>query len=385
MSSLLGCHDLEKTDFRRGENCALFDAAGRRYVDFEAGCWCLALGHNHPRINRAMEAQMRDVVHLGTRYPNTVVLDAARDILEVVGIPDGKCVLLSSGSEAVEFGIRAARLFTGRKRLLTFASSYLAAYGSGGAKNADEWCALDWSRCPPEGPFDCLDEIPFQELGGFVFEPGGSGSESIRFPSPALIREIAGRVREAGGLVVVNEITTGFGRTGTWFGFQHYDLRPDIVATGKCLGNGYPVSATALRADIAAKLERDGFHYAQSHQNDPLGAAVAREVIAVLREEHWIERGSRMGNRFVDGLRELGRRHRLVKEARGRGMLLALEFHPHPEFSATTAYRSLLDQGYLVTYSPARNFLRFDPSLTIEESDVAGLLGCLDSILTAFD
>jgi acetylornithine/succinyldiaminopimelate/putrescine aminotransferase len=103
-------------------------------------------------------------------------------------------------------------------------------------------------------------------------------------------------------------------------------------------------------------------------------------VIAVLREENWVERGNALGAYFLEGLRKL-ERHPIVKEARGRGMLLAFEFHPHESFSATSAYKSLLKQGFLVGYYPARNILRFDPALTIEKKDIAHLLDCLDRIL----
>ena len=112
------------------------------------------------------------------------------------------------------------------------------------------------------------------------------------FPRSELVQDIAQRVKQEGGLLVANEITTGMGRTGKWFGFQHYDFQPDIVSIGKGLGNGYPVSAIAMKRDVAEKLENSGFHYVQSHQNDPLGCAIAKEVIATFREENWVERGN---------------------------------------------------------------------------------------------
>ncbi len=381
MNHILKCHDIVKTDFVRGENCCLYDSQGKRYVDFESGIWCIALGHSHPRIKQVMQAQIEKVVHLGTRYPNVLAEDAAMDILDIVGIDEGKCVFLSSGSEAVEFGVQTARRITGRNLLLTFHNSYLAAYGSAGRKSTDEWQLFDWSVCEHKDPGECLKGIPFESIGAFVFEPGGSGSGFVRFPPKQLVQDIAQRVKQEGGLLVVNEITTGMGRTGKWFGFQHYDVRPDIVSLGKGLGNGYPVSAVAMKQEIAEKLEDSGFHYAQSHQNDPLGCAVAREVIAILREENWVERGNAVGAYFLEGLKRLEEKCAVVKEARGRGMLLALEFHPHESISVAWAYQALLETGFLVGYYPAGNVLRFDPSLTIDKEDVIRLLECLDSIL----
>lgn len=380
MQHILKCHDIVKTDFVRGENCYLYDRSGRRYVDFESGIWSAVLGHSHPRVVRAMEAQIKRVIHLGTRYPSDLAEEAAVDILALTGLDGGKCVLLSSGSEAVEFGAQAIRRVTKRQTLLAFSNSYLAAYGSAGERDAGGWQLLD-PAIPEADSRAVLEQVPFEKIGGFVFEPGGSGSGFVKFPPAQLVRDVARRVKEAGGLVMANEVTAGMGRTGKWFGFQHYDMQPDIVALGKGLGNGYPVSAVAMNRDVAERLEESGLRYAQSHQNDPLGCAVAKEVIAVLREENWIERGNSMGAFFLDALNQLRERHALVKEARGRGMLLALELHPHEKFSVTEAYHALLEEGFLVGYYPAGNILRFDPSLTIEEENTARLCDCLNRVL----
>ncbi len=381
MDHVLKCHEIFKTNFVRGQNCHLYDTEGKKYVDFESGIWCTALGHNHPRVNRVIETQLKNIAHLGTRYPNFLVEEAALDVLAAVGMGEGKCVFLSSGSEAVEFGVQVVRRIAGKPLLLTFQNSYLGSYGSAGQKRLDEWHLFDWSASP--NPYDCLDEIPFERIGGFIFEPGGSGIGFVKFPPQQLVQEIVRRVQRAGGLVAANEITTGMGRTGKWFGFQHYDIQPDIVSLGKGLGNGYPVSAVAMRGEVAQKLEQSGFHYVQSHQNDPMGCSIAKEVIAIFREEAWVEKGNAKGEYFVEGLRQLEKKHAIVKEARGRGMELALEFHPMPGFSAASAYQTLLEKGFLVGYYPAGNMLRFDPALTIEKEDIKDLLECLDVMLAS--
>jgi acetylornithine aminotransferase len=353
----------------------LYDSQGQKYVDFESGIWCTALGHNHARINQVIGTQLKNIVHLGTRYPNSLAEEAALDVLDAVEMEDGKCVFLSSGSEAVELGVQIVRCLIGKPLLLTFQNSYLGSYGSAGKKKLEEWYLFDWSVS------DCLDEIPFAKIGGFIFEPGGSGIGFVKFPPKGLVREIVRRVKQAGGLVAVNEITTGMGRTGKWFGFQHYDIQPDIVSLGKGLGNGYPVSAVAMRLEVARKLEKAGFHYVQSHQNDPMGCSIAKEVIAIFREEDWVARGRSKGEYFLEGLKQLEEKHAIVKEARGRGMELALEFHSRQDFSATSAYHILLEKGFLVGYYPAGNILRFDPALTIEPEDITHLLECLDVML----
>ncbi|MBI5951964.1 MAG: aspartate aminotransferase family protein [Chloroflexi bacterium] len=380
MEYILQCHEIVKTDFVRAENCFLYDADGRRYVDFESGIWCTALGHNHPRISQVIESQLKQVIHLGTRYPNQIVEDAAKAVLDVVGMEDGKCTFLISGSEAVEFGVQVIRRITGKPLMLTFNNSFLGSYGSAGTKKPEEWFLLDWLAC--KDVEECLKQIPFDKIGGFAFEPGGSGISFVQFPPAQLIHRIVEEIHKRGGLVLVNEITSGMGRTGKWFGFQHYDIQPDIVAIGKGLGNGYPVSVAAMRRKVADLLEKDGFRYIQSHQNDPLGCAVAKEVISTFREGDWVEKGNALGGFFLNELNQLAAKHSIIKNARGRGMLLGLEFHPHEKITATWMYNALLEKGFLVGYYPAGNLLRFDPSLTMEKENVVSLIESLDEILS---
>jgi acetylornithine/N-succinyldiaminopimelate aminotransferase len=388
MDHILRCHEIVKTDFVRGRGCYLYDAVGKEYVDFEAGIWCVALGHCHPRVNQAIHTQVEQIVHLGTRYPNVLAEEAAVEVLDTVALPEGKCVFLSSGSEAVEFGVQVARRVTGAPLLLTFADSYLAAYGSAGRKNPEEWHRLDWRpcvACPHSDECDpgCghLAEVPFERIGALVFEPG-TASGLIRFPPRGLVQTLASAVKGRHGLVVVNEVTTGLGRTGAWYGFQHYGLRPDVVALGKGLGNGYPVSAVAMSHDIADRLESGGFLYAQSHQNDPLGCAVAKTVITVMREEGLVERSSRIGNHFLRELGRLAERQDRITEVRGRGLMIGMDLAGSDgRFSAISVYHELLRRGFVVGYNPAANVVRFQPPLTIGEEDITALLQNLEHVV----
>ena len=382
MDHILKCHEIVKTDFVRGENCFLYDAEGRRYVDFESGIWCTALGHNHPRISQVIESQLKQVIHLGTRYPNQITEAAAKAVLNVVGMENGKCTFLISGSEAVEFGVQVIRRITGKPLILTFNNSFLGSYGSAGTKKTEEWVLFEWLSCVDKNMDKCFKQIPFDRIGGFAFEPGGSGISFVQFPPVQLIHRIVEEIRSRGGLILVNEITTGMGRTGKWFGFQHYGIQPDIVAIGKGLGNGYPVSVIAMRQEVADKLEGSDFRYVQSHQNDPLGSAVAGEVISLFREGDWVEKGNLLGGFFLNELKQLARKHVVIKNARGRGMLLGLEFHPHEKITSTWAYHALLEKGFLVGYYPAGNLLRFDPALTMEKENILNLIESLDNILS---
>ncbi|NIO67796.1 MAG: aminotransferase class III-fold pyridoxal phosphate-dependent enzyme, partial [Anaerolineae bacterium] len=392
MSHVLRCsgYEIVKTDIVRGRDCYLYDVYDKRYVDFEAGVWCTALGHNHWRVNQTIRTQIEQIIHLSYRYTNVLVEEAAVEVLGTVALSDGKCVFLSSGSEAVEFGVQIARRITGQPLLLTLLDSYLAAYGSAGRKIPEEWYCFDWSvcvACPHSDECDpqCshLREIPFERIGGLVFEPGNT-SGLVKLPPKQLVLTLVSMVKQQHGLVVVDEVTTGLGRTGAWYGFQHYALQPDIVALGKGLGNGYPVSAVVMTHDIADSLDNSAFRYVQSHQNDPLGCAIAKEVVTVILEDRLVERSNRVGKYFLHELEHLEERHDIVKEVRGRGLMIAMEFESNDEhFSLASVYHELLERGFLVGYKPATNLLRFYPALTIREKDIAQLLENLDHVLEA--
>ncbi len=380
MDHVLKCHDIVKGDFVRAENCYLWDSQGRRFTDFESGIWCTALGHRHPAVQGAMAAQMEQVAHLGMRLLHPRTEEAARMVLGITGMGDGACTFLSSGSEAVEFSVQAARRLSGRPLLLAFSDSYLAAYGSAGRKDGSEWLLFD--RHLPD-PLSRLGRLPWESIGAFVFEPGGSGSAFVKFPPGDLVAEIAHRVKASGGLLVANEVTSGMGRTGKWFGFQHYDLLPDIAALGKGLGNGYPVSASAVRRPFSDLLEKSGWRYVQSHQNDPLGCAAAVAVIEAMGGEGWVERGAETGAFFLRELQSLASRHPLVKEARGRGMLLALELLAQETVTVESLFRALLERGFHVGFYPAGRILRFTPALTMPREEISALIGTLDELLAA--
>jgi acetylornithine aminotransferase len=182
--------------------------------------------------------------------------------------------------------------------------------------------------------------------------------------------------------VLVNEVTTGVGRTGAWFGYQHYGIAPDIVALGKGIGNGYPVSVTAVASGTADRLGSRAVNYAQSHQNDPLGAAIAREVIRVVQEENLIERGREIAELLGVGLEGIAERTQRIAQIRRRGLMIALELEDDPAASlAARTQRQLLQRGFIVARRPGLSVLRVDPPLTIDRADIQGFLEALEEIL----
>jgi len=381
-------NELLLPDIVRAENCYLYDSKDKKYVDLESGVWCIPLGHNHPRVIQALTEQSARIAHTGFNYSSAVVEETAREIISLLKFDDGACVFLCSGSEAVEYGVRVAQSLQGRPLIITMTDSYFGAYGSAAAKEGDKWFCFDWFPCADcdnhttcDNRCDHWKKIPFESIGGFLFEPGSS-SGLVRFPPEKLIRAIVRAVKEDDGLILVNEVTTGVGRTGRWFGYQHYGISPDVVSLGKGIGNGYPVSVAVFAPDTAKALQNHPLKYAQSHQNDPLGAAVAQEVIRVIREERLIEAGKKIGDQLADGLRMIESRSQSIKAVRQRGLMIAVELYDDSEFSLTIqVHRDLIHRGFIVGRRHGFSVLRIDPSLTIDPADIEDFLATFAELL----
>lgn len=383
------CHSIIKEDIIRGDGAYLFDKAGKRYIDFESGIWAAVLGHKDKRINKAITQQIGKITHQHTGMVSHLAEELAEKLLTLFPWEDGKAVFLSSGSEAVELSVTIARTVTEKEVLLSFSNSYLSAYGtSGNFMKKKEWIKVDFFKCENCDKSECLSscgqlkEIDFGNIAAFVMESGNTSGRVI-FPPEKLVNYLEKEVKKHNGLVVVNEVTTGIGRTGKWFGHNHYDLKPDIVALGKGLGNGYPISAVLMEKDVASQAEDKNFLYAQSHQNDPLGCAVAKEVINILEEDNLILKSNLLSDRFINELRRIKENNTIIKDVRGRGLMIAVELYK--DGIVTTVFREMMERGYFIGVNPLANILRFYPPLIIKEKDVFDMCVELESVLQCFN
>ncbi|MCF8381458.1 MAG: aspartate aminotransferase family protein [Bacteroidales bacterium] len=365
-------HELILKDIVKAENCDLFDSKGNKYIDLESGVWCTSLGHSNPRINSVFFSQIKKIIHTGFNYCSPIIEKAALKVLEIANLPNGKCEFLCSGSEAVEYCVRLAKTLMKDKKLLAFTDGYFGAYGEASKRGDTHWINYNWHKCSCNNrDIGCIAEceefskIPFDQIGVFVFEPGSS-SGLVKFPSKKLIDSISTKIKDNNGLLVMNEITTGVGRTGKWFGFQHYDLSPDMIAIGKGIGNGYPVSLAVVSEKVSDLLKNQAFLYAQSHQNDPLGASVVKEVIDTIIDENLIDRCSVLGEKLKSDLNKIKENNSLIKEIRGRGLMIAVEFKKEARY----IHAELLKRGFVVAKRSGHEVIRIDPALTVKQMDI---------------
>ncbi len=355
----------------KSKNCYQFDFEGKKYIDFESGVWCANLGHCNSRINKVIAAKVKDSLHQGYKFINHYSENLSRELLRISGIMDGGSVFLSSGSEAINLAITLARKITNRKKILKISNSYLSAFGFGQI-SADNKFLLNVKF----NDINSISKIDYSDVAALILETGGASLEVVKFPSSDFINKLAKTIKEKGCLLVADEITTGMGRLGKWFGFQYYNVHPDIVVTGKALGNGYPISSVSITADILSKFKKDPFKYAQSHQNDPLGCAVGLEVIKIIEEKRLIERSNMIGEYFKNNLEKL-KISGIIKDLRARGLMLAIEFNN--KVNSEIISRKLFESGFIV--GNKINSLRFMPPLTIKKKDIDQLVRKISEII----
>lgn len=368
---LINLYDRSTKAIVRSSGCWLYDSDGRHYLDFEAGVWCTVLGHSHPRITACINRKAAISLHNGYRFLSQEASDLSCALQQRIGFTSGASTFLSSGSEAINLAISIALHLTGRSRILAFERSYLSAYGHGGLDPDNRTRQQFPDSVSP-------DVVDLGEVAAVVLETGAASQGGLHFPEHERVCRLLTRARAAGCLVIADEVTTGMGRTGLWFGFQHYKVAPDMVVTGKGLGNGYPVSGVTISTDVVHLMANKPFRYAQSHQDDPLGCAIGREVIATIAEENLVERSASMGAYFLGQLHQLMTSHdEAIVDVRGRGLLIAIELSERLDSSAIN--RNLFEAGFIVGHRPG--ILRFLPPFSVEKCHIDDVITRIHDVL----
>ena len=380
---ILKTNDFESILINKAKGSWFWDVDGKKYLDCESGMWCCNLGHNHPKIVEAIKNQLSEISHRNGRFLTPITLEAAEEVLKFFPHKYDKITFLSSGTEAVEFAINIAKKITNRDKLLSLSDSYLGAYWQAEASSyTSKESKLKIPYCKNQlGNCDCLDKYSFviDEIfqnessapACFILEPI-MVSCGIYKPCSNFIRYLNEKIHEVNGLLIVDEVTTGFGRAGFKFGYQHFKLNPDVIAIGKALGNGYPISAVITNSSLESKCNHTDLHYVQSHQLDPLGAAFAKAVVNVYDEEKIIEKISSKINdlkKFFESLSDP-----YIKEARSFGMIFALQLQQIKNLSSENLVIKLKDllmkEGIMVGISLRKELLRFLPPLNISQSEI---------------
>ena len=365
-SPLMPTYPPPAVTFVRGKGSELWDDAGKRYLDFLGGLAVTALGHAHPAVADAVSEQARTLLHVSNLFGNTVGPEVARTLDRLLG-GGGQVFFGNSGAEANECAIKLARRFGGRGRY-GVVSTYGSFHGRTLATlHATGQPAKHEAFQPlPEGfkhvaweDLDALDAALTPDVAAVLLEPI-QGEGGVRPAPPAYLQGVRRLCDERGALLMVDEVQTGLGRTGAWFGFQHAGVEPDVVTMAKALGNGVPIGACWAREDVACTFE-PGDH-ASTFGGQPLAAAAARATLAVMEAEDVPARARRAGARLTELLTALPG----VGEVRGLGLLLAAELAGG---DAKAVQAECLRRG-LVLNAVTPTALRFAPSLLVTDDEL---------------
>jgi acetylornithine/N-succinyldiaminopimelate aminotransferase len=380
MSNLMNTYPEQRVVFARGNGSRLYDVDGKEYLDFLGGLAVTALGHAHPAVADALAEQARTLLHVSNLYGTTVGPEVAATLDRLLG-GGGKVFFANSGAEANECALKLARKWAGHGRHVV-----ISAYGSFHGRTLATLHATgqpqkhETFQPLPEGfrhvawcDLDALERAVDPTVAAVLLEPvqGEGGVQPATAEYFAGVRELCD---ERGLLFICDEVQTGLGRTGKWFGFEHFGVRPDVVTMAKALGNGVPIGACWARAAVA-----DAFvpgDHATTYGGQPLATSAARAVLAVMEAEDVPARAERAGGRLVAALESLDG----VASVRGMGLLIAAELEPGRDAKAIAD--AALDAGLVVNAVTATS-LRLAPSLLVTDGEIDEAVATLHKVLSA--
>ncbi len=385
----------------RGEGVYLYDTEDRRYLDFTAGIGVTSTGHCHPRVVEAAQRQVGTLIH--GQY-TTVMHEPLLQLTERLGdvLPDGLDALFyaNSGSEAVEAALRLARHATGRQNAIVFSGSFhgrtmgAAALTTAGTKFRAGLGPLMPGVAVAPFPFafrqGCSEEQAVESalreldyLLATVSAPADTAAifvepvlgEGGYVPAPpAFLAGLRERADRHGILLVVDEVQTGFGRTGTFWGHEHAaEVRPDVLVTAKGLASGFPLSAIAAPTAIMERAWPGS--QGGTYGGNAVACAAALATLDVIRDEQLVDNAAEQGRRLADGLRKVAADHPAIADVRGLGLMLGNEFcAPDGAPDTATAQRAQQEAAHLglllLTCGAHGNVVRMIPPLVVNAEQI---------------
>jgi len=398
----------------RASGTTIWDRDGNQYLDFTSGQLCATFGHNPSELRDAMLASFDRAVHSSSLLLSEEVIRLAERLLELLPPALSKVTLLSTGSEATEVGLRAAKMATGRWETIGVSRSYHGhtagaagvtflprRQGSGpGQPGVHAIPAPYCFRCPlgatyPECEFACVDvgmtAVDTQrtsEVAACIIEPILSTGGMIE-PPVGYLAHLRARCDERGIQLILDEAQTGLGRTGDMFAFESSGVVPDVLALSKSLGGGFPLAAVVVTDKIAEEAERNGFRFLTSHMNEPSMAMIGLAMLSLACEHVQRATAETKGERLKRGLTEAMDATETIGDVRGRGLLLGIEFvvdrgsmNPAPETAVAVA-DACRRRGLLIQVVSG-NVWRIAPPLTVSNDEVDRAVSIILESVTAY-
>jgi acetylornithine/N-succinyldiaminopimelate aminotransferase len=366
----------------RGLGVHVWDKDGKPYLDLVSGIAVCALGHSHPRVVEALKKQAETLTHVSNLYyiENQILL--ARLLVE--NSPLDKVFFCNSGAEANEAAIKLARKYAyknmgGKHELISMLDSFhgrtlATVTATGQVKFQEGYTPLpEGFRYVPYNDLAVLEEAVTGKTCGILVEPI-QGESGVVIPSPGYLKGIRKICDEKGILMIVDEVQTGMGRTGTLFACEQEEVVPDMITLAKALGNGVPIGALLASERVASSFV-PGTH-GSTFGGNPLVTAAALATLETILDEGILENCRHIGDYFVARLAKLKEKTDIIREIRGRGLMIGLEL----TVTGADYITKCMERGLLINCTNG-NVLRFVPPLILTKDDVDKAMGILEEVL----
>lgn len=399
-------------EFVKGRMQYLYDSEGRKYLDCYAGVSVMNCGHCNPEITEKVVEQVKTLQHVCNIYLTEHMLNLAEKLAEVTPGKLQKSFFCSTGSEATEGGLLLASIYTGNNEIIALRNGLHGRTKLGMSVTGIQMWRTDNNpvggvhfapnpycyRCPmgkkyPECDLACANAVEdvikcstSGHPGAFIAETI-QGNAGIVTPPKGYFKRVKEILEKYNTLLIIDEVQTGFGRTGKMFGIQNYDVDPDIMCMAKALGNGAPISCFISTPEIADTYTRPG---ASTLGGNPVSSTAGLAVLNYIEEHKLAENAEARGKQLADGLWELSKKHPIIGDVRGLGLMRGAEFihadkSPAPE-ELDMVLEEMKDRGYIIGKNGVgRNVMGFQPPLVITEENINDVLNTLDDVLAKFN
>lgn len=359
----------------RGSGTRVWDSDGREYIDCVAGIAVNVCGHCHPRIVEAIRKQAETLIHTSNLYYTEPQIRLAEELTNITGLD--RIFFCNSGTEAAEAAMKLARRATGKTDFIAAENSFHGRTLGALSLTHTEKYRTPFEPLVPGVSFvryndaAAIEEAITPETAAVFLEPV-QGEGGIHIASTEYLKEVREICDSRDLLLIIDEVQTGFGRTGAWFAYEHYRTLPDIMIMAKALGSGFPIGAMASRDDL--RFER-GDH-GTTFGGNPLACAASLASIAVIRDEGLVERSKTLGAYLMNKLQSVESLHgNRVREVRGMGLMIGMDF----ESGCSNLVDLARERGVLLNRT-ADTVLRFLPPLVITEQEIDRVLSVVWSI-----
>ncbi len=364
----------------KGLGSHVWDTKNNEYIDCMGGYGVALVGHRNERVVNAIKSQIDKVITVHSSFYNKTREEFLQSLIDVAPAGLSQVHLNNSGAESVEAGIKFARKFTGRKGMVAMKGSYHGK--SMGAlsltfnpKYREAFKPLvDTVSFSSYGDIDALQTTVDKDTAFVILEPI-QGESGIHVPPDGFLQNVRKICDENGSLLIFDEIQSGLGRTGSMWASEHWKTIPDIMCLAKGIAGGVPMGATLVKPDILSVMKKG--EHSSTFGGNPLACAAGTATLQALTQDGLIKNAENMGEKFLRGLNDLKSKHNIIREVRGKGLMIGVEL----KFEVKDILMEGIKNGLLLLYS-GRNILRFLPPLVISEEDTVKTLQILDELLT---